>query len=144
MYKTIVAAFDGSDHAVRALEMACDMAAKYEALLHVVNTPQALGETIVVGYSAVPIPPSAEAIEKANQEMREKAEAILRKHDTANVQYHIENGEPGRVIVEFANKVDADLIVLGRRGLGNLGGLLIGSTTNRVNQLADCAVLTVK
>lgn len=143
MFKTIVVGFDGSDHAVAALEMACDLAGKYEAALHVVNAPQAVGDTLIVGYSAVPIPPTPEALENAGAEMRKRAGEIVEKHG-ATVDYHIKEGDPGRIIVEQAKAVDADLIIMGRRGLGNLGGLLIGSTTNRVSQLADCAVLTLK
>ena len=37
-----------------------------------------------------------------------------------------------------------DLIVMGRRGLGDLGGLLMGSVSHKVCHLADCACLTVK
>jgi nucleotide-binding universal stress UspA family protein len=54
------------------------------------------------------------------------------------------SGDPAHAIVEEAKGHKADLIVMGRRGLGSLTGLLVGSTTTKVAQLAPCAVLTVK
>ena len=56
----------------------------------------------------------------------------------------VDDGEPVGRIIERARESEADLIVLGRRGLSDLSGLLIGSVTHKVSQLADCACLTVK
>jgi nucleotide-binding universal stress UspA family protein len=36
------------------------------------------------------------------------------------------------------------MIVLGSRGLGNIGSLLLGSTSQKVNHLAPCTVVTVR
>lgn len=43
-----------------------------------------------------------------------------------------------------AKRAKADLIAMGRRGLGGVKGLLLGSVSHKVSQLADCSVLTVK
>ncbi len=53
-------------------------------------------------------------------------------------------GEPGREICAAAEDWDADLIVLGRRGLGGLGQLLLGSVSSYVMHRALCAVLIVQ
>ena len=53
-------------------------------------------------------------------------------------------GEPGREICAVATAWDADLIVLGRRGLGGLGQLLLGSVSSYVMHRAHCAVLIVQ
>ncbi len=53
-------------------------------------------------------------------------------------------GEPGREICATAKTWDADLIVLGRRGLGGLGQLLLGSVSSYVMHRALCAVLIVQ
>ncbi|MCR9123141.1 MAG: universal stress protein [Phyllobacteriaceae bacterium] len=144
MFKTIIAAYDGSDHAQEALKAACDLTAKYGANLHIVHTPQVASETMMVGYSAVPLPPSAEELEKAGAEAIEKATAVLNDHGIDNAVTHVQPGDPGRAIVEYAKAENADLIVMGRRGLGDFGSLLVGSVTHKVSQLAECAVLTVK
>ncbi|WP_349363498.1 MAG: universal stress protein [Roseitalea porphyridii] len=144
MFKTIIAAYDGSDHAKKAVEMACDVARRYEATLHIVHTPQVPGETMMVGYSAVPLPPSAEELEKAGEEAIGKAKAVAAENGIAEPVTHVRPGDPGRTIVEYAKTNEADLIVMGRRGLGNFGAMLVGSVTHKVSQLAECAVLTVK
>ena len=55
-----------------------------------------------------------------------------------------EEGDPARVIAEHAGLHKVDLIVMGRRGLGGLEGLLLGSVSHKVAQLAPCACLTVR
>ena len=51
-------------------------------------------------------------------------------------------GDPGQVIVETGD--DADLIVVGSRGLGRLERLFIGSVSTKVVQRANCDVLVVR
>lgn len=144
MFKTIIAAYDGSDHAKQALKAACELASTYGASLHIVHTPQVPGETMMVGYSAVPLPPSSEELEEAGATAIAEAVALAAEHGIAEPQKHVSQGDPGRTIVEYANANSADLVVMGRRGLGNFGAMLVGSVTHKVSQLADCAVLTVK
>ena len=66
------------------------------------------------------------------------------KYEGLEPEFHFAAGNPGSMIVGEAKEAEIDLIVLGRRGLGQFTGLLVGSTTTRVSQLAECAVLTVK
>lgn len=53
-------------------------------------------------------------------------------------------GDPAKEILSVASEEQADVIVMGRRGLGDLAGLLLGSVSRRVTQRAGCACLTVK
>jgi len=54
------------------------------------------------------------------------------------------SGDYADAILDTAETVGADMIVLGRRGLGQLRGLLMGSVSHKVAQHADCTVITVK
>ena len=56
----------------------------------------------------------------------------------------IENGEEGKTIVSFANKNNFDLIVIGSRGMGTLGKLFLGSTSNYVANSSKIPVMIVK
>jgi nucleotide-binding universal stress UspA family protein len=56
----------------------------------------------------------------------------------------VAHGDPAHQIIHAAKTHDAELIVMGRRGHGDLRGLLLGSVSHKVCQLADCACLTVK
>jgi nucleotide-binding universal stress UspA family protein len=53
-------------------------------------------------------------------------------------------GDPAGAILDLAKAERVELIVMGRRGLGDLVGLLLGSVSHKVAQLAECACLTVK
>lgn len=144
MFERIVVATDGSDHAREAIRVACDLAGKYGSKLHIVHTPQAVGDTLIVGYTAVPVPPTKEEIEKEGREVLGAAEAEVRETGLSDFTSQLVSGDPAHAIVEEAKSHKADLIIMGRRGLGSLTGLLVGSTTSKVSQLAPCAVLTVK
>jgi nucleotide-binding universal stress UspA family protein len=61
-----------------------------------------------------------------------------------NVTAEILTGDYANSILEVANKADADIIVMGRRGLSNLRGFVTGSVSHKVSQRAECSVLTVK
>jgi nucleotide-binding universal stress UspA family protein len=62
----------------------------------------------------------------------------------ARITKLVEDGDPAHRIVEAARRENVDLIVMGRRGLGDLKGLLLGSVTHKVAQAATCACLTVE
>ena len=53
-------------------------------------------------------------------------------------------GDPAEQLLDYARTQTVDLIVVGRRGLGQIRGLLIGSVSSKVNSLAECPVLTVR
>ena len=53
-------------------------------------------------------------------------------------------GDPGREICAAAQRWDADLIVIGRRGRSSLGEMLLGSVSNYVMHHASCDVLIVQ
>ncbi|MBE9129286.1 MULTISPECIES: universal stress protein [unclassified Coleofasciculus] len=53
-------------------------------------------------------------------------------------------GSPGEAICTFALNWDADLIVIGHRGLSGLSELILGSISNYVVHHALCSVLTVR
>ena len=60
------------------------------------------------------------------------------------VETHAREGYPATVTEEEAERQQADLIVIGTRGLSGLKHLLLGSIAERVVQHAPCPVLTVK
>ena len=54
------------------------------------------------------------------------------------------SGDAAERLLEYARVQAIDLIVLGRRGVGQIRGLLMGSVSLKVNSLAECPVLTVR
>ena len=53
-------------------------------------------------------------------------------------------GSPAQEIVEYARDHDADVIVMGRRGLGDLAGLFMGSVSHKVGHLTDLTLVTTE
>jgi nucleotide-binding universal stress UspA family protein len=53
-------------------------------------------------------------------------------------------GQPARIIVDYASESGADAIVTGSRGYGDIEGTLLGSVSHKVTSLAKCTVITVK
>ncbi len=173
MIKSIVLAIDGSIHAKHAQTVAMDLASKYEArltLVHVLtddHPPEELARMAEVELLSDPKQPrlsdkentysavarflgsaseskEARIIALLGEQIINNASASARQAGVASVAAEIHTGDYANNILEVANKVDADMIVMGRRGLSNLKGFVTGSVSHKVSQRADCSVLTVK
>jgi len=171
--KNIVLAIDGSTHARNAQAVAIDLASKYEArltLVHVLThdhpskefTRMAEVELLsdsqqprvndkVDTYSMVARfvgganeTKEARVIALLGEQIIDKASASARKAGVTNVAAEILTGDYANSILEVAKKTDAEIIVMGRRGLSNLKGFVTGSVSHKVSQRAECSVLTVK
>lgn len=174
MINTIVVPTDGSEHANRAVAMAGEIAAKFgarvvilQALLHHASASelkdlcaeigaddtvvkklddleQAMFEVAAAAYAPVPIPVPPEVLRKIGDRLAEKAQKSMEEKGVTQVATQIVDGNPAENIIAAAEHEKADLIVMGRRGLGDVAGLLMGSVSHKVTHLADCACLTVK
>jgi nucleotide-binding universal stress UspA family protein len=87
---------------------------------------------------------SATIYQELGERLVEGARWQAEKAGVAKVTGLVEDGDPAHRIVEVAGRERVDLIVMGRRGLGDLKGLLLGSVTHKVAQAASCACLTVE
>ncbi|ADJ15432.1 universal stress protein [Halalkalicoccus jeotgali] len=138
MYQTILVPIDGSEPANRAVEHALDLAENYGAAihtLHVVDTAR-YGE------------PTLSSAEIVLNELEERGYGLLEEvadlaDDRAVVAgTRLCRGRPQQEILEYADEIDADLIVLGSRGQSHQLGGHIGSVAERVVRSADRPVLT--
>lgn len=70
----------------------------------------------------------------------------LREHgvDPKQVRVLFGNGKAAKRILETIEESDIDLVVMGSRGLSDIGGMLRGSVSHRVAHAAPCTVATVK
>ncbi len=150
MIKRILVAVDGSEHATRAVDMAGAIAAKFDAAVTVVHAmpragsgrvPEELSQLVQLEHVAVT---EAEIMRQVADEILRRSDAALRRAGVKQVSTLVEVGDPATRIADAARSTSADLIVIGRRGLGRVGGTLLGSVSLKVNHLADCACLTVK
>jgi nucleotide-binding universal stress UspA family protein len=120
------------------------MANRYSAKLHVVYVPEIHVQAIAVGASAVVLPVDEDALQESGLSMIKRAEQLAKDAGNTFSSTDILSGAPGDAILASADEKGADLIISGRRGHGQLKGILMGSVSQKIASRANCAVLTVK
>lgn len=121
MYEKILVATDGSSTADRAVERGLDVAAR-------------LGSSTVLLTVAPPRKGAA------------VLEATLASHATRTqpIETLTQDGDPASVILDVADEIGADLVVVGNKGMQGPRRFFLSSTPNKVAHHAACAVLIVK
>ena len=137
----ILVGVDGSGHSQLALEWAMKEAAIRHAPLTVLTVHPA-----IVGYfgGVVTSPGDLELTEKAQAAVKEEADKVLSGLDgphPESVTVKAVHGFPVEELLEASK--DADMIVLGSRGVGGFTRMLLGSTAGQVGQHAHCPVLII-
>jgi nucleotide-binding universal stress UspA family protein len=149
MIKSILVPVDGSAHANAAVDMAGELAAKVGAKVILLNVIARPGSSLMPeelrGYAQLEHVRITEhdLLQAAANEIVAKAEKRARAKGAAKVESATRVGDPARTIVAIAKDRNVDLIAMGRRGLGDLKGLLLGSVSHKVSQLADRPCMTV-
>jgi nucleotide-binding universal stress UspA family protein len=138
MYKNIVAAVDGSEYSHRALAHAKALAQRFGAALRIVHIFPHTSD--LLGY---------EDFEKLFSRRKATGQAVLDEarqqlgEINFSVSEELQEGPEAESIVAIAEKFQADLIVIGTRGLGAIKGLVLGSVSLKVIHYASCAVMVV-
>lgn len=140
LYQAVVVALDTSDEAAEVLATAATLLKGSKArveLVHVTERP-------LVGFGPMSpalgnVPSELDIKEAIFPVLAQKAEAAGFRRD----QLHIRFGRPADVIVDLAEQIEADLIIIGSHGRHGVR-LLLGSTANAVLHLAPCDVLAVR
>lgn len=138
----VVVGVDGSEAAIDAVRVAVDLARARAAQLHIVTVvrpPE--GWWGIVGS-----PPTAEALgDSLSDAQRNVLDRALRAVDLTGIDYKTQEeiGEPSSRLIDVCNRVDADVLVVGRRGAGLLRRMMVGSVANHLVHEAPCPVLVV-
>lgn len=136
---TVVCAFDFSETAEVALEQAQRFARRHQAklvLAHIV-------EPIPLGPYPIFMSPSSELaiVDLARKRLGECLDSLA--SDALNLEGVVREGPPGPGLVAVVDEFEADLLVVGTRGLSGLKHLALGSTAEYVVRKSACPVLTV-
>lgn len=134
-HKAIVLATDGSGHSGRATAVAAAIAAHHGLPLTVVSAVDARADTRSDSAKADGAAAAAACVASAL--------AAARAAGAEAASFPASEGKPYEVILDAAQKVSADLIVVGRRGLGPIKRMLLGSNSERVAGAANSPVLIV-
>ena len=143
--KTIVVGTDGSATATGAVTKAAELAAALGATLHVACVAQLGRDLAPIGSLAMlPIPASydQEVIDVARSAATQAAEAAGRIGASSEV--HVLEGEAAHALVSLCDQLDADLLVVGSRGMSGAARFLLGSVPNRCAHHAHCSVMIVR
>lgn len=146
MIKNILIPVDGSEHSKKALHMGCDLAKKYGAAVHLIHVAESpiREHTMALGGAALTLRASPDELKEAGSRELEFASEYATNHGVKEVTTEIEGGSPAHRIVESAKETHADMIVMGSRGLSDLAGLLVGSVSHKVTNMAPCTCITVR
>lgn len=140
MPRTILTAIDGSGHANRAVTAAAGLAAALKARLVLMTVLPPTG-----------LPPELADYAKSEgvyvsevlTEILDQAEQAARDAGATDVVQRMVEGDPTDQIVASAGELGADIIVMGRRGLGPAREILLGSVSHKVSQLSHSACLVI-
>lgn len=174
MFEKILVATDGSAAAGRAIDVAGNLSSKYgsEVLVaHVImhghvpdsfrhmaevehliertpgastptsTMPAGMAPTIKYQYDKYS---SMEIFQALGETILKKAESAAKAAGAVSVKTILLEGDTADAILQAAKDQSVDTLVVGTRGLSEIKGLLMGSVSHKILQLAPCACVTVK
>jgi|SRR5215218_360236 len=139
--RSIVLGTDGSPSAEAAVRRAAEIAKGTGARVHLATAYPDVAtyrETISSSAKAEPI------------DLRQVAESVLAREARAledegvEVTTHAREGDPAEVIIDVAEELGADLIIVGARGLSGLQRFLLGSVSSKLSHHAPTSVMVVR
>lgn len=139
MFERILVAVDGSDHSMRAVAAAMDLAQKSNGEARVVHVHEREFPAVrgAVGTAETP----AEAVRLVERYVKElQAGGVSASGDTRATRL----GGAAREILRSAEEFDVGIIMMGTRGLSEFAGLLLGSVAHKIIQHAHCPVMVVR
>lgn len=139
LYDTIVVGTDGSDRADLAVRTALELAKATGATLHAVYVVHGAW----AAFDSVEEQEELEARREHNAEVRDHLLEMAAQFGVA-AEVHTPAGHPADAILHLAATLDADLIVVGNRGMTGAKRLVLGSVPNKIAHGAPCSVLIVK
>lgn len=138
MFKQIIVPVDGSEHSQRALTYATAIADKFGATLWLVHAfPQT---NDLLGYNEYE--KLIARRESAGQKILDQARKQV--GDGLDVREELLEEPAAEAIIRVAHTREADLIIMGTRGLGSLQGLLMGSVSHKLLNHAPCPVMLIR
>lgn len=147
--RKIMVAVDGSEQSDKALDFACDLSRSKSAALIIAHVQTEHGAPIVPDelkryneLEHVKIT-EQEILQKMSNDILHAAQKHARESGVAQSQTVLCEGDPADSLVALAAGEEADVLVLGSRGVSDLDGLLFGSTSHEVEHKAGCTVIVV-
>jgi nucleotide-binding universal stress UspA family protein len=148
MFTTIVVGTDGTERSSRAVAEAADLAAANpDAVLHIVSVQKPMAASAIANAEVAVAAPVGAEVEweddaRHNLESSLAAAAATAARPGLSIETHARFGAPADVLCDLASHLQADLIVVGNRGMKG-GRRFLGSVPNTVSHHASCSVLII-
>ena len=143
MLKHIVVGVDGSApsrHAARYAQGLAEQTGSKLTVVFVTEAPQILPIGPLGGYVATSKPPSAAELSAIEALLND----IAAERPNVVTEKRVEIGSPADTLCQVASHTQADMVVVGARGMGATARVLLGSVSDRVVHHAPCPVLVVR
>lgn len=145
MFTRIVVGTDGSETAAEALRQAVDLAKLAGARLSIVSAYEPVSKRRLQDEQAgAPADVQYEIGPREDVNLVLDAAAAAAKQEGIEVQTHPVEADPAEAILNVAEETDADLIVVGNKGMTGARRFLLGSVPNNVSHHAPCSVIIVR
>jgi nucleotide-binding universal stress UspA family protein len=145
VFKSMVVGTDGSETAKEAVRQATDLANRVGAAIHLVSAYEPVPEGRLreerrevpddLQWMVNPREDVSSTLEESAEVMREQG---------VEVETHAREGDPADAILDVAEEENADLIVVGNKGMTGAKRFLLGSVPNKVSHHAPCSVMIIR
>jgi nucleotide-binding universal stress UspA family protein len=145
MFGSIVVGTDGSETANEAVRQATELAKSVGASVYLVSAFEPVGnQRLREERQQVPEDMSwmVNEREDVNATLKDAEEQI--KEQGINVQTFARQGDPADAILDVAEEQNADLIIVGNKGMSGAKRFLLGSVPNKVSHHAPCSVMIIR
>jgi nucleotide-binding universal stress UspA family protein len=141
-FETFLVPVDFSAHSDKALDHAIELAKSFGAKVHVLHAYHLPIQVATPDQIVIP----QDFWTSVRDAAARKLEKALHKVTEAGLEgeSHLSEMPAAQAIAQTAEKVGADLIIMGTRGLTGLKHVLLGSVAERTIRMAPCPVMTVK
>ena len=145
MFKSIVVGTDGSETATQAVHQAVELAKQIDAKIELVSAYEPVSDSRLRTESTQ-VPDDLQWMvnprEDVDATLREAAD--IAEQAGVSVERFARQGDPADAILDVAEEQNADLIIVGNKGMTGAKRFLLGSVPNKVSHHAPCSVLIIR
>ena len=145
MFKRIVVGTDGSETAGEAVRQATELAKLSNAKLDIVSAYEPIPRTrLQEEQRQVPGDVQYEIGPREDVNLTLDAAAGTARNSGLEAETHAREGDPADAILDVAEEIKADLIIVGNKGMTGARRFLLGSVPNKVSHHAPCSVMIIQ
>jgi nucleotide-binding universal stress UspA family protein len=146
MFGRIVVGTDGSDTAAHAVKEAVDLAKRTDSRLDIVTAFEPIPAERLRKEGQADVPGDVQYAFNPNEDANVTLDnaAGPARSEGIEVQTHSREGDPADAILDIAEEIDANLIVVGNKGMTGAKRFLLGSVPNKISHHAPCDVMIVR